>query len=774
MADRTRKLRVLRTLLVLALVGTCADWSRLTGTCFPNAKAAAGPVITSLAVNGKKLEVSGDGFVQKSKVVINGVRQKTSFGSPTRLVCPKAGKKLRERDTVWVENPDGSRSPDLAYISEPYSVAVNAIDLVYVSSRNRVYASVASGNSTEPDSIAVIDAQFARVETSIPVGRGAGRLALSEDERYLYIVIEGPAIQRLNLLTNTIDLHFPLGLDASTVALRVTDLRTVPGRSESVAVSIAFRDYTGHGGVAVYDNGLRRPLVSPGNAASTRICFGTSPDTLWGYNQVHDGFDLWKLRVDDQGVTVVGNYGRGLVFGFGRHFVLFDGRLFTGDGRVIDPEARAYAGRFYIYDVLYSSTLAIAPEQRRAYFAVREGYGMSLSSFDVDTYRLVSYSSGPTYGVAWTPSRMMWCGPAGLGVISEASERQHIVFFPPSFFKPLDSYQRPQPVPINNGVRRIGLPHYDLIYDDRNRLFYASTPGVAGDIGNSLVKIDPFAGTVGDSVWVGSEPFTMTLSDGGDYLYLGIQGANAVSRFNLPQLTFDQRFRVFTDDEGGPYSSLASGAVQMLPVRRHPESVIVLRPGGGGLVVYDNGVRRPQSTPGFDSNNGPINIVQLSTSGDTIFGLETESTAFKFFNVSLAADGVRVTAKAWEVGNSFYSDMKCEADQCFTSLGLIVDPLRLARVGQFGFVTPPSDQLISRLVVPDTANGRVFFISSRERDGIVIQANDLSTWLPIASFKVPDVKGPVYNFLKWNGDQLAFSTGEEIVLLPISLLKPLP
>jgi hypothetical protein len=55
-------------------------------------------------------------------------------------------------------------------------------------------------------------------------------------------------------------------------------------------------------------------------------------------------------------------------------------------------------------------------------------------------------------------------------------------------------------------VRQITLPTKDLVYDPVNQRIYASVPSSAGSNGNSLTQIDPVAGSIGNSVFIGSEP----------------------------------------------------------------------------------------------------------------------------------------------------------------------------------------------------------------------------------------------------------------------------
>ena len=79
------------------------------------------------------------------------------------------------------------------------------------------------------------------------------------------------------------------------------------------------------------------------------------------------------------------------------------------------------------------------------------------------------------------------------------------------------------------GIRQISLAAKDLVYDPVGQRIYASLPGSAPN-GNSLVQIEPVAGTVGAPVFVGSEPGKLAISDNSQYIYVSLDGSAAVRR----------------------------------------------------------------------------------------------------------------------------------------------------------------------------------------------------------------------------------------------------
>jgi hypothetical protein len=85
--------------------------------CFPVGSGSSnpGPTITGVALNKKNLVVSGDNFVQDSKILLKGREMNTKYGSATSLSSKKAGKKVRHNDKIQVRNPDGSLSNEWTY-----------------------------------------------------------------------------------------------------------------------------------------------------------------------------------------------------------------------------------------------------------------------------------------------------------------------------------------------------------------------------------------------------------------------------------------------------------------------------------------------------------------------------------------------------------------------------------------------------------------------------------------------------------------------------------
>ena len=741
------------------------------------------PVITDIEIDGKVLTVIGANFSSGAKVLLNGEPQKTRFDSPTQLTAKKSGKRLHPGDNLQVRNPDGTTSPELLYYKEPYEISVMANDMAYSPVTDRLYVSVNSQAAQYANSIAIVNARTAQVETTIAVGRQPSKLAFSDDYRFIYVVVEdGLKAQRVNLGTSRVDLQVDLktAFGVEGCAFAGTDLRVMPGHPETIAVALECNQYTIGAVVAIFDNGVRRPAIVTGIFTGSALCFGATADTLWGYEE--SSTNVSQYQIDAQGVHLVDKPFEGLLSYARQRLVLHNGLVYATNGRVVRPEQRTFDGRFFTQEAFGANASALDTNTGRAYFGQRDGYDFAIAEFDIRTYRLTRYYKA-YYGLVSELGQMVSCGSAGLALlVPPLLTTGRIVIFPLSLMKPGPTYEPPPPVPITGGVRRIPLPNYEIAYDASRQRFYASVPSVFAKYGNSIVPIDPIAGTVGEPVWAGSEPWQMAVTDDGQYLYTVLFGGRAIQRLRLPDLGLDLRYPLFNDGAlfQGPMSTTAA---EILTVPGHPESLVVARWGdhnhdpfdSDGVAVYDNGVKRPASTPNWTNGSPRINTIQLSAAANTLYGLTTDSSDHTFTRMGLDSSGAHITASREFVGDENVSKMRCQGGLCFTNTGLIIDPETQTRLGRFRFDLSPLHIGGTNLVLPDVAHNRVYFIvalDSNSGGGVYVLAYDLSTRMEVASYRALDGLKNIVSFWAWGNDQFAFSTGEEVVFFPKSLLQP--
>lgn len=77
----------------------------------------------------------------------------------------------------------------------------------------------------------------------------------------------------------------------------------------------------------------------------------------------------------------------------------------------------------------------------------------------------------------------------------------------------------------------------DLVWDAVTATIYVSMPGAQGDSGDAIGIVDPLEGTFTSSGFLGSDPGKIALSSDNQYLYMALNGANAIQQLALPSFS---------------------------------------------------------------------------------------------------------------------------------------------------------------------------------------------------------------------------------------------
>ncbi len=204
-------------------------------------------------------------------------------------------------------------------------------ELLYEPVSKKIYASVPGNAGPGGNSVVAIDPLTAEVSAPIPVGSEPGHMAASDDGKYLYVALDTGDIRRVDLTTRK-----PAGL-FHTGGIR--QLEVLPGQHDILIVSRGGGAGMGDG-VAILDNGAMRPKTgSPNSFART---FGNRVHT---YQNEISSWDFSTYAVDATGLNGRANTASLL---FGNCHLLGDGngRVFTDNGQVVDPETQRILGRF--------------------------------------------------------------------------------------------------------------------------------------------------------------------------------------------------------------------------------------------------------------------------------------------------------------------------------------------------------------------------------------------------------------------------------------------
>jgi hypothetical protein len=322
--------------------------------------------------------------------------------------------------------PPASPAPEVGPAPTPISARVvdvaGANDIVYDPVTQRIYASVQG----TPGSIVPIDPVSGTKDAAIPVGNSPNKLARADNGQFLYVGLDAQsAFQRITLATGTVA-TFPLGNSEICGPLFVADMQVLPGNPNAVAISHRRGGCSPvHGGVAVYDNGVRRVLMTQEHTGSNVIEFSASASTLYGYNTESTEFGFRRLTVDATGVfetNVFTSFNGDLINGFGVDLRFGGGRIYTTNGLVVDPNIPA--------DIATLGTPGfgqlVAPDAalNRVFNLIQnvQAFTWSLRAFDMASVPPLRLGREDIANISGTPKSLIRWGAKGLAILTTSDQ----------------------------------------------------------------------------------------------------------------------------------------------------------------------------------------------------------------------------------------------------------------------------------------------------------------------------------------------------------------
>ncbi|MBA2645274.1 MAG: DUF4214 domain-containing protein [Pyrinomonadaceae bacterium] len=328
----------------------------------------------------------------------------------------------------------------------------------------------------------------------------------------------------------------------------------------------------------------------------------------------------------------------------------------------------------------------------------------------------------------------------------------------------------------SHSIRQLSIATNDIVVDPKTQTLYASVPSSAGAGGNSITPIDPAAGTLGASVFVGSEPGKLAISDDSKYIYAALDGAAAVRRFDVASQTAGLQFSLGTGSTppGFPgYGPLGAEDIAVAPGSAETIAVSLLRngvsPRHGGVAIFDNGVQRPKVTPDHTGSN----VIEFSKSASVLYGYNNETSEFGFRKIAVASCGVTVFDVREGLIGGYVTDIKFDNGFIYSTNGRVVDPEAGTLAGTF-VVVGDGNPVYFRATLPDSKGGRAYLLTNGfSGSSVKIHAFDLKTFLPLGVLTLPGVTGTPGSLVRWGVNGLAFRTSNnQVVLLQTSLVAP--
>src|SRR5882672_7368236 len=523
-------------------------------------------------------------------------------------------------------------------------VAVVHNALVYDSVRNVYYASVPASVAINVNDTATTEPVTGQVSYSAPVGSGPNALAIAADASVLYAGLDGSG--------DVAKLALPGMAELGRVKL-VSD--SFAGQSHAQAIAVSPVDATVvavqmiasfgiHEGVALLRDMVMQPKRTQEYSGNNLLVFDSVGTMLYGLNNETTEFGLRRIQVVADGLA------EDLVVpaqtDFGTHALSFaGGRVIAGRALYNAPAVTPAGSISGASDCVLQRSCALLVCLRVSDF----GNGQArLLIADSGTF-VIGASLLYTLGEPSGGPRRLVEGPTGQIAISYAAggigSVSKIRLFssaqlltppaPPAVVWPVTSSST-----ADGQVLEVGLAHNELVYDSLRNKYYASVPGSVMGVGNSIASIDPATGQVTHSAPIGSEPGILAISADGSVLYVGVNGSGEVLKLALPSMTEQGRLRLPFVPFSGPQ---VAKTIAVSPV--DPAVVAVAMrtncPGygpQGPVALVRNMVVQPQTLPPSSEDN----LLAFDAAGTTVYGLNTDSSAFDLRRIQVLADGLFV------------------------------------------------------------------------------------------------------------------------------------
>jgi hypothetical protein len=301
------------------------------------------------------------------------------------------------------------------------SLQMPASDLAYSSFDGKIYLSIPANGGTLSNTLTAIAPLTGDIGASIGVGNNPGKLAVSDDGLFVYVVSAGGnRIDKVSLAAGSVSLSFTLG---STVSgpMQATDIAVMPGQPSTIAVMCG--DGSGQTELRIYDGATLRPQTLSGTGI-TRLAFGANASLLFGFDNATTDRGFYVVSVNGSGVAL-SSYMASSPFERGGGIAYGSGFVFSTSKGIFNPSTFQMRYPFYGGGGLgYYSPLAVDPNARRVCYVLPKGSpsdNLNFQVFNLDTYLPVgqfTIASPPGY---FTGTLIRW-GTDGLAYRANSNQ----------------------------------------------------------------------------------------------------------------------------------------------------------------------------------------------------------------------------------------------------------------------------------------------------------------------------------------------------------------
>lgn len=294
----------------------------------------------------------------------------------------------------------------------------------------------------------------------------------------------------------------------------------------------------------------------------------------------------------------------------------------------------------------------------------------------------------------------------------------------------------------------------DMLYDSVSSRILISIPSADNVHGNSIGYIDPGNAVLSEYYFIGSEPNPLAITENGKYLYVGLDGASNVKKFNISTHLSELTFSLGYHWAFGPFRA---NNISCKPGTDTDVAVAVVSGGNAmGVAIYSNGEKYKDTISYYPQTP---NVVHFDTSA-RLYGYENSSSGFRFFTMPVDSNGVSISSALSYLFNGFNLDFYIHNGMALSDNGTLLD------------LTGNSPSLLGVYKIPDGVgiesvkacfdpylNLVCLARKSYWADTLSIYRYNANTFLKYDEIKIPGIKSDINKFINW-GDktQYALST----------------
>jgi hypothetical protein len=279
------------------------------------------------------------------------------------------------------------------------------------------------------------------------------------------------------------------------------------------------------------------------------------------------------------------------------------------------------------------------------------------------------------------------------------------------------------------------------------------------------VTLNPTTASIAQSQAVSPDPYLLSVSAGGQYLYAAFANATTKTQLQLPGLTPSLTWTLTNPQSSAVYTA---GDMRAAPVSPHTTAVTLFNLESnpdetGGVVIYDDNVERSNFAPGW-AGGQTVNaiydtlawgssdqILTSACSATDCFGIDVPMNPL--YELPVTSSGVAFLSAAPSSFNEGEIHSDLGTGLIYSDDGNVANPTTQTIVGTYN---------ASGLLVPDSSLNRVFVlgqtVAQANTNNYTIQSFDQTGYTAVSSIALENLLGTPFQLARWGTSGLAVLT----------------